>query len=482
MPHTGPNDAASPRLLNTIEAARLLRVHVNTVKALCRKGRLPATKIGREWRINRADLLAYLQAPADLAAAHDELRALSERARQAEALLRAAQRLNSQLTLDAALAAVCEEARLTLGLPAAWINLYDPERDVLIFAVTDGMPPTFGQRYRSPPRALLEEQKRRAGNLIVFPDVRVLTQIPNAQLYADMDIRTIANAVMVQQGQLIGVLSAVTFGEIRYLNSAELALLEGLANQAALAIANARLFDGLERELAERKRAEQALLASREQLQTLSRRLVEVQEEERKSLSRELHDETGQVMTALKLGLGMLRRDAACTEEMAAAIDNLCTIAEEAAESLHRLALNLRPASLDRYGLVPALQGYIAAFGKQTSIRLELVLPAGPQERLPANMESALYRIVQEALTNVARHAQAIRASVMFQRREHTVVVLVEDDGMGFDVEEAFRKGRLGLLGMRERAAMLGGQLTIESEPGNGTTLIVEVPLDASTQ
>lgn len=403
--------------------------------------------------------------------------ALSTQQKALEALLRSAQHLNSQLNLDAALRAVCEEARLTLDLPAAWINLYDRQADVLQFAVTDGMPPTFGQRYHSPPRALLEEQIERRGRIIVFPNVQVLKDIPNAELYADLDIQTVANAIMVHQGNLIGVLSVVTFHTERYLSAHELALLDGLANQAALAIANARLIEGLERELAERTRAEAALLAGRQQLQTLSHRLVEVQEEERGNLSRELHDETGQVMTALKLGLSVLRREPGCTPAMQAQIDELRSITDQAAESLHHLAINLRPYSLDRYGLLPALEGYITTLRKQTSLDVELACDGPCLGRLPPSLEIAFYRITQEALTNVVRHAQARRADVLVHWSQDAAVLVIEDDGIGFDVDEAFQKGRLGLLGMRERAEMLGGSLTIESQPGQSTRLSVRLPL-----
>jgi hypothetical protein len=130
--------------------------------------------------------------------------------------------------------------------------------------------------------------------------------------------------------------------------------------------------------------------------------------------------------------------------------------------------------------LVPALEGYIAAFQKQTGVQVEFAADGDYDERLPSSVETSLYRIVQEALTNVARHAHASRASVMLQRRKDTAIIVVEDNGAGFDVEEAFRKGRLGLLGIRERAEMFGGTLTIESSAGSGAALYISIPLEVA--
>ena len=147
-------------------------------------------------------------------------------------------------------------------------------------------------------------------------------------------------------------------------------------------------------------------------------------------------------------------------------------------DDLHRLALDLRPVSLDRYGLVVALQQYLEFYRQQSGLDVALVTVGLEQQRLPEEMETTFYRIAQEALTNVLRHAKAHHVGVVLERRGEKVVAIIEDDGLGFDVEEAMRCERLGLLGMRERAEMLGGKLTIESAPGTGTSVYVEVPLD----
>jgi signal transduction histidine kinase len=274
---------------------------------------------------------------------------------------------------------------------------------------------------------------------------------------------------LVVGGKVFGIFS-VDKAEAGFFKPVHLRLAEALAPQAAVAIQNARLY-------AEVK-------TGREQLQILSRRLVELQEQERRALSRDLHDTSGQSITAVKLALASLRRLDGCPEAIRVGLDNLLQMADDVSEDLHRLAVNLRPASLDRYGLVPALEQLLTAFRRETGLHVDFLADGVEGDRLPPGLETALYRIVQEATTNCARYAQATRVSILVQRHEEAVQVIVEDDGRGFDVEEALRRGRLGLLGMRERAEMLGGMLEIESAPGHqpgasgsATTVYATVPL-----
>ncbi len=147
-------------------------------------------------------------------------------------------------------------------------------------------------------------------------------------------------------------------------------------------------------------------------------------------------------------------------------------------ENLHRLAMDLRPASLDHLGLVPALVQYVKTIGDRYGLTARSKVVGLESERLHSDMETALYRIVQEALTNIVRHARATRVDVLLERRGDQVVVVVEDNGTGFDADTTrfMQKGHLGLAGMQERAEMLGGSLIVESTAGRGTTLVVEVP------
>jgi signal transduction histidine kinase len=153
---------------------------------------------------------------------------------------------------------------------------------------------------------------------------------------------------------------------------------------------------------------------------------------------------------------------------------------ESLLENLHRMAARLRPAALEHLGLIPALEQYIETFIHQSSISTQFEVVGLKDKRLSSATETALYRVAQEALTNVTRHAQASHVDVLLELRGSQVVLIVEDNGIGFDAETAAAEGRLGLVGMRERAQMLGGTWTIESTPGEGTTIAVEVPYDHS--
>ena len=202
------------------------------------------------------------------------------------------------------------------------------------------------------------------------------------------------------------------------------------------------------------------------------RRVVEAQELERRRLARELHDQTGQELTSVLLGLKAVE-EARTDEERTAA---LAAVREQVVETLHdvrRLAVELRPKALDDFGLAAALERLRETFSEQTGMRVELEARIG--DRLPNDVETALYRIVQEALTNIVKHAQASSVSIVLARSPRAITAVIEDDGRGF-VPDAGTEG-LGLLGMGERLALLGGKLKLESSPDSGTTIVAEVPL-----
>jgi signal transduction histidine kinase len=216
--------------------------------------------------------------------------------------------------------------------------------------------------------------------------------------------------------------------------------------------------------------------SSRERLQALSRRLVEVQEGERRYIASELHDEVGQALTGLTLALQLIDKKAEDPLAVRSELAEMNRMVEGVLEELHRLAMDLRPASLDHLGLAAALRQHVAMIKEKFGLAAQFEM-VGLQDRLPDEMEIAFYRIVQEAMNNVIRHSRAKRVDVIVEQREDNLVLIIEDDGMGFNPLVTQERGeRLGLFGMRERAEMLGGKLIIESTPGKGTTLVVEVP------
>jgi two-component system, NarL family, sensor histidine kinase DevS len=204
------------------------------------------------------------------------------------------------------------------------------------------------------------------------------------------------------------------------------------------------------------------------------RRVVEGQELERRRLARELHDETGQALTSILLGLKRVE-DAKTKEDARVAATALREEIVQTLQSVRRLAVELRPKALDDFGLVPALERLADAFGGESGIAIDVEANLG-DARLPPEVETALYRIAQEALTNVAKHADAGHVSVVVTRRDGSVTVVVEDDGRGFGAVGGEPAG-LGLVGMKERVGLLGGRLAIESTEGSGTTIAVDVPL-----
>jgi signal transduction histidine kinase len=209
----------------------------------------------------------------------------------------------------------------------------------------------------------------------------------------------------------------------------------------------------------------------------LLRQVVTAQEEERRRISRELHDQVGQLLTALMLGLKSIQPGDA---HMAETLKQLQGVTETVGREVHDMALRLRPTALDDLGLLRTLSNYIDEWSQRARIEVDFHSSGWDGHRLPPHIETTIYRIVQEALTNVVKHANATRVSLILDRRADQAVVIIEDNGTGFDSSGANKPGaskRLGLIGMKERAALVAGELSIESTPEGGTTLFVRIPL-----
>lgn len=246
-------------------------------------------------------------------------------------------------------------------------------------------------------------------------------------------------------------------------------------------------------EIAARQRAEESLQQVNEQLeirvaertielqdayqrlQALSRRLVEIQEAERREIARELHDEIGQALTGIKLLLGMGVRN--LPEKSQSSLDEAQSLVVELMEQVRQMSLDLRPAMLDDLGLVPALLWHFGRYQKQTGVRV-IFKQSEVNHRFDPNVETAAYRIIQEALTNVARYAKTDQVMVQLWVSDHALFLQIEDYGVGFDLESKLTAAATnGLSGMRERAVLLGGKLIITSSPGNGTQIAADLPV-----
>jgi PAS domain S-box-containing protein len=236
----------------------------------------------------------------------------------------------------------------------------------------------------------------------------------------------------------------------------------------------ARTNEQLRREIAERQQAE----ATRD---ALRRQLLNAQEEERRRIARELHDQMGQNLTALSFGLKSLHDADPRSEPLRRLLPPLQALAAQTAHDLHRVALELRPAALDDLGLVKAVRNLVGTWSARWQVEADFEAGKYDSAGISSETETTLYRIMQEALNNVAKHAEARRVSVVLHRTADHVQAIIEDDGRGFDAASALQtsngRGRLGLVGIQERLALAGGSLSVESTPGAGTSMRVRMPI-----
>jgi len=372
------------------------------------------------------------------------------------------QAVTATLNLEETLPLVTKHATRLLDASAASVALYDEERRDLWFHAASGHGAEIVRGKRMSEGEGVIGWVVQHGEAVVVPDTST-----DERFFSAIDEQTGFKTesiicVPLQNGP-------ETIGAIEVMNKRggtftpkDLRLLTWLATPATIAIQNARLFEQIQ--------------IGHERLQSLSRRLVEIQETERRHIALELHDEAGQSLTSLMVGLRLLERQADSPEAVVEQVAGLKSQTNDILENLHRLAIDLRPASLDHVGLVGALRQYTQNFSEQHDLLIQFEVVGLDERRLPTAVETNLYRIVQEALTNVVRHAKASRIDVLLERRGDQLITIIEDDGVGFDSRSAGQNSRLGLVGMRERAEMLDGTLMVESNGDTGTTIFVEVP------
>ena len=292
-------------------------------------------------------------------------------------------------------------------------------------------------------RVLDRRRSERLDSLIDDPEV-------DREFARRMGMRAALFVPLLVGERAIGVIQAFDkLAEDRRFSNEDLRVAETFAAQAAIA-------------------ADTASRVARDALQ----RAVEGQELERRRLARELHDETGQALTSILLGLKSLEESG--HSDVVEAVRSLRELVVQTLQDVRRLAVELRPTALDDFGLPTALERLASSFAEQTGAAVELESRLG-DDRLPAEVETVLYRIVQEALTNVVKHAQADRVSIVLRRKDGSVTAVIEDDGRGFDRSDAGEG--FGLVGMKERVELVKGRLEIETSRGKGTTLVVEVPV-----
>jgi signal transduction histidine kinase len=418
--------------------------------------------------VDHRELLARVQIQIRLRRAERDAR---RRIRELAALHTVSDALNRSVDLQSmlrdTLAVTCDVLRTHSGS----IYLVDRDREVARLAVARGHSEEF-ELHPDIAQVTIGERNVGAvaasGESIILPD---LGDLPPSilEILQREGIISAAFIPIRDEAQVVGVL-VVSTKQRREFHTEETVLLETIGSQLGSAIARARLH--------------QEAQAARDQARALARRIVQAQEDERARIARELHDQLGQAATALMLDLEMLRDslgpddkdlDVRLAEDVAIATGMLVEI--------KTLSLDLRPAILDDLGLEPALRWYIDRFTERTVVPVSLTVEGIGEkyQRLPQDIETVAFRCLQEALTNVARHAQAKHVEVTVSRRDDLFCLTATDDGVGFGMEPLVKRNviSIGLDGMKERVALVGGACQIHSQPGEGTKIIIEIPLSS---
>jgi PAS domain S-box-containing protein len=393
---------------------------------------------------------------------------VEHRRREAEALAELASDINASLDLPTILQRVGEKAREMCGADLAWIALREPGSDSMRMRYSPGTRQAYDNVSIEPGKGiggqvLLTGRPFRTDNYASDP--RITKDYVNVAI-AEEVMTAMVVPISGERG-IEGLLYAENRSPRPFTDQDE-AMLTRLASQAAVVINNAQLHE-------HEQQARAAAEASRELLRRVSAQLVDAQEAERRRIARELHDEIGQLLTGLKLTLETSARlgvdgGPSGLEEAQAQINELMVRVRE-------MSLDLRPTMLDDLGLIPALLWHFDCYTAQTKIRVVFKHAGVEGRRFAPTLETAAYRIVQESLTNAARHSGEASVTARVWADATTLGVQVEDRGAGFDPAAASRGA--GVAGMRERAASLGGELTIESSPGVGTRVTSMFPLVA---
>lgn len=403
----------------------------------------------------------------DISEQRAAMREIRMQANRAEAMVLAAAQLNSRLDIQTIFDTVCGIIRDNIGGISASAFYYDKNENCFVDMAFVGTPNTpekeLGDTHVKIPSALFESFLSPQNPITVVEDIEMLelTDIAYVDLIREQNIRTLAVAGLFQNDKLIGTLIAKSQGNVREFTSSERELLKGLADQTAIAVANASLFSQVR--------------ASRERQQLLTRRLVAVQEDERRKLALELHDQIGQIMTGLQFTINSLM-SVVPPEKIELVADAQNTVSALIAQT-REISINLRPSMLDDMGLQMTLFWHFDRYTSRTDIKVDYQFFAF-DERFDTQIETAVFRIIQEALTNVARYAKTKSVEVKLAVYEEVIQVTIKDHGVGFDPEKLGKKKTLGLNSMRERAYSLGGLLKIKSAPQKGTTITASIPLN----
>ncbi len=367
-----------------------------------------------------------------------------------------AARITSELELDNILPKVLRIAEELIDADAGVIALLDRENEIIRYPFIHNLPHQLADVTTAPGKGLAGEVMA-TGRPIVVDDYGAYPKAIPAFIEAGT---TSVVAVPITSGnQMFGMLAVGSLNEVKSFCERDAAILSSIGRQTGIAIENAHLY---------------------ENMRFYVRQITQAQEDERKRIARELHDDTAQALIHLSRRLDNLATSPEpLPESTTRQLEEFQESIDAILQGVHRFSRDLRPSVLDDLGLLPAIESLTANLMEENDIEAELKIE-GDRRRLPPEAELGLFRIVQEALNNVQRHSQASRVATMVEFNEGRIRITINDDGQGFEVPDGTRNlvatGKLGLIGMQERAQLLNGTLTVQSELGAGTTIIIDVP------
>lgn len=459
-----------PGLVEKGRGLKLARVLVAD-RALASQIALPLTSKGRpegvmivgkaathQFLPEEVDLLTVIASQIGVAMENARLHQdVARQLRREKRLGEVTKEISSELDLDKVLSKVVLIAEELVGADAGAIALLDEENGVITYPYLHNLPRGLTQVAVSPGEGLAG-QVTSTGLPAVLENYRAFPA--SIKAFCQGGVKSALGVPIVSGDKVFGALDLFSVKEERAFSDRDIAVVSGVARQAAIAIENARLY---------------------ESMRSYARQIITAQEEERKRMARELHDDTAQALVALSRRLdALLGPTDQAPEVLKQRLEGLHQLTAEISHGVRRFSQNLRPSTLDDLGLLPTLEGLTAQLSQEDGVEANLQV-LGEQRRLPPEVELVLFRIAQEALTNVRKHSQATQVATTVEFEDSLVRVTITDNGRGFKLPDRpaslVQMGKLGLTGMFERAELVGGTLTVRSAPGQGTTVIAEIPL-----
>ena len=399
----------------------------------------------------------------DIQKQRETLNEIQRQAERAQTLVKSAEQLNSDLELSNVLDTICKLTNHAIKASGTAVFLLDRKKqtyyDVSTISEVEQLL-EYKESQFTISADIVNSFISVKNQVVVIDDVRGLKDFPYLVLFEKENIHRMVIAGIFHNRELMGILASIFIQTPNPLQNDDLELLKGLSDQAAASITNANLF--------------RQVRMGREHQRRLAKSIVDVQEEERRHIARELHDHLGQLLTGLQFMLESAKRQEG--NALKASLDEIKQTVGDVIGQVREMSLNLRPSMLDDMGLLPTLQWHIERFSTQTGIHVDFQSDV-LKERFPAEVEIAAYRIIQEALTNAARHSHVKQVFVGLIIQNNVLWIEVLDKGTGFDLSNNVTKPTSGLGGMQERASLVGGYVVIESFLNQGTQIVAALPL-----